>query len=88
MVDCKIEGNKAMLTALCHVCEGVVCKPISLARLPEVRSKLDLTIRRVEATLYWWTYVPLYFRLGDCLLSPSKVTRPALIRTFYSKRLP
>lgn len=51
MADCKIEGNKAMLTALCGVCEGIVCKPISLTRLPEVRSKLDLTITRAEATL-------------------------------------
>ena len=51
MADCKIEGNKAMLTALCGVCAGVVCKPISLARLPEVRAKLDLTITRVETTL-------------------------------------
>jgi len=51
MADCKIEGNKAMLTALCHVCESVVCKPISLARLTEVRSKLDLTIKRTKATL-------------------------------------
>jgi hypothetical protein len=51
MADCKIEGNKAMLTALCDVCEGIVCKPISLARLPEVRSKLDLTIERWEVTL-------------------------------------
>ncbi|MGJ8617995.1 MAG: hypothetical protein ACSHWS_14230 [Sulfitobacter sp.] len=51
MADCNIEGNKAMLTALCNVCEGIVYKPVSLTRLPEVRSKLDLTIRRVEATL-------------------------------------
>ena len=51
MADCNIDGNKAMLTALCDVCEGIVCKPVSLARLPEVRSKLDLTIRRVQATL-------------------------------------
>ena len=51
MADCKIEGNKAMLTALCDVCEGIVCKPISLDRLPEVRAKLDLTITRVEVTL-------------------------------------
>ena len=51
MADCKIEGNKAMLTALCSVCEGVVCKPISLASLPEIRAKLDLTITRVQVTL-------------------------------------
>ena len=51
MADCKIEGNKAMLTALCGVCEGIVCKPISLTRLAEVCSKLDVTITRVEATL-------------------------------------
>lgn len=51
MADCKIEGKNAMLTALCDVCEGVVCKPISLARLPEVRSILDLTIKQSKATL-------------------------------------
>jgi hypothetical protein len=51
MADCKIEGNKAMLTALCGVCEGIVCKPISLSDLPEVRAKLDLTITRVEVAL-------------------------------------
>lgn len=51
MADCKVEGKKAMLTALCSVCEGIVCKPISLARLPEVSAKLDLTIKRVQATL-------------------------------------
>ena len=51
MADCRVEGNKVMLTALCDVCESVVCKPISLARFPEVRSKLDLTIKRIEATL-------------------------------------
>lgn len=51
MADCKIENNKAMLTALCDVCEGIVCKPISLARLPEVRAKLDLRITQSEATL-------------------------------------
>jgi len=51
MADCKIDGNKAMLTALCGVCEGIVCKPISLTDLPEVRCKLDLTITRSEAAL-------------------------------------
>ena len=51
MADCKIEGNKAMLTALCDVCETIVCKPISLASLPEISVKLDLTITRVEVTL-------------------------------------
>ena len=51
MADCKIEGNKAKLTALCGVCEGIVCKPISLSDLPEVHAKLDLTITRVEVTL-------------------------------------
>ena len=51
MADCKIEGNKAMLTALCDVYEGIVCKPISLASLPKIRAKLDLTITRVEVTL-------------------------------------
>jgi len=45
MADCKIEGNKAMLTALCDVCVGIVCKPTSLAHLPEIRSKLDPTIK-------------------------------------------
>lgn len=51
MADCKIEGNKAMLTALCDECETIVCKPISLASLTEIRAKLDLTITRVEVTL-------------------------------------
>ena len=51
MADCKIDRNRAMLTALCEVCEGIVCKPISLNSLPEVRSKLDLTIKRTEETL-------------------------------------
>lgn len=51
MADCKIVGNKAMLTAMCVVCEGIVCKPISLACLPEVGSKLELTIKRTETTL-------------------------------------
>ncbi len=51
MADCKIDGNKAMLTALCEVCETVVCKPFSLTYLPEVRARLDLTIKRSSTTL-------------------------------------
>lgn len=51
IADCKIKGNKAMLTALCDVCETIVCKPVSLARLPEIRANLDLTIKGNGGTL-------------------------------------
>ena len=51
IADCEVEVNKAKLTALCGVCERIVSKPISLASLPEIRTKLDLTITRVEVTL-------------------------------------
>ena len=51
MADCKITGNRATLTALCKTCETVVCKPVALARLPELRQSLDLTITRDDATL-------------------------------------
>ncbi len=51
MADCKISGNRAMLTALCDTCETVVCKPVSLARLPEIGRTLDLTIKGDGATL-------------------------------------
>ncbi len=51
MADCKITNNRATLTALCKACETVVCKPISLSRLLELRRTLDLTITRDDATL-------------------------------------
>ncbi len=51
MADCKITNNKAMLTALCDICETVICKPVSLQRLPEIRATLDLTITKNNATL-------------------------------------
>lgn len=51
MADCKIDGNKAMLTALCEACETVVCKPISLTRLSDIGARLELTIKRSEGTL-------------------------------------
>lgn len=51
MADCKIKDDKAMLTAICNVCEALMCKPVSLMRLPEVHAKLDLTIKRDESTL-------------------------------------
>ncbi len=51
MADCKITGKRVMLTALCATCETVVCKPVSLSRLPEIRQTIDLTITGDEATL-------------------------------------
>ena len=51
MADCAIQGNKAMLTAICDVCEAIMCKPVSLSDLPEIRSKLDLTIKQNEVAL-------------------------------------
>lgn len=51
MADCAINGNKAMLMALCESCETIVCKPISLTRLSEIGSQLDLTIKREAMTL-------------------------------------
>lgn len=51
MADCEIKDNKAMLTAICDVCETIMCKPVSLTRLPEIRTKLDLTIKRDEVAL-------------------------------------
>ena len=51
MADCEITGNKAMMTALCAVCETIVCKPVSLARLPIIRATLDLTIKGQGGTL-------------------------------------
>jgi len=51
MADCEIKGNKAMLAAICNVCETIMCKPIALASLPEIRAKLDLTIKRDKAAL-------------------------------------
>lgn len=51
MADCEIKGNKAMLAAICDVCETMMRKPVSLASLPTLRAKLDLTIKRDEAAL-------------------------------------
>ena len=51
MADCQITGNKAMLTALCDACETIVCKPLSLSRLPEIGATLDLTIKGNGPTL-------------------------------------
>jgi len=51
LADCNISGNRVMLTALCEVCETVVCKPIAEARIPEVAQILDITINRLGTTL-------------------------------------
>lgn len=51
LADVEITGNKAMMTALCNTCETVVCKPVSLSRLPEIGAKLDLTIKGHVPTL-------------------------------------
>lgn len=48
--DCTINDRRAMLTALCAVCETVVCKPIAEARIPVIARTLDLTIKRHPAT--------------------------------------
>jgi len=44
--DCTIKDGRAMLTALCAVCENVVHKPVSVARIPDLARLLDLTITR------------------------------------------
>lgn len=49
--ECTIVGKCATLTAFCVVCETVVSKPVSQARIPEIAKTLDLTITRHEATL-------------------------------------
>lgn len=41
--DCNVKDGRAMLTALCEVCETVVHKPVSVARIPEIERLLDLT---------------------------------------------
>ncbi|PYC47769.1 DNA-binding protein [Litorivita pollutaquae] len=51
MADYEITGNKAMLTAICDVCETLMCKPVSLTSLSAIRAKLDLTIKRDELAL-------------------------------------
>ena len=51
MADCKITGNRVMLTALCDTCETVVCKPVAVDRLPKIRRTLDLTITGDSGTL-------------------------------------
>ncbi|MFB9149651.1 hypothetical protein [Roseovarius ramblicola] len=35
-----------MLIAMCAVCENVVHKPVSVARIPDLERLLDLTITR------------------------------------------
>jgi len=49
--DCTIIGNRVKLTAFCEVCETVVSKPISEARIPVISRTLALTIKRHEPTL-------------------------------------
>lgn len=51
MADCAIIQSRAKLTALCAICETVVCKPVPLARLSEIRSTLDLSIKGDGAAL-------------------------------------
>ena len=41
--DCTVKDGRAMLTALCAVCEIVVHKPVSVGRIPEIERLLDLT---------------------------------------------
>ncbi|SHJ80233.1 hypothetical protein SAMN04488012_12213 [Palleronia salina] len=40
--DCTVKDGRAMLTALCEVCEVVVHKPVSVGRIPEIARLLDL----------------------------------------------
>lgn len=49
--DCTIIGARVKLTAFCEVCETVISKPITEARIPEIRRTLALTIKRHETTL-------------------------------------
>ena len=51
MADCTINGQRAMLTALCEACETVMQKPVAVARIPEIARTLDLTITRQDTTL-------------------------------------
>jgi hypothetical protein len=44
--DCTVKDGRAMLTALCAVCENVVHKPVSVASIPDLERLLDLTIVR------------------------------------------
>ena len=44
--DCTVKDGRATLTALCAVCETVVHKPVSVARIPDIERRLDLTITR------------------------------------------
>ena len=41
--DCTVKDGRAMLTAMCSVCEIVVHKPVAVARVPEIERLLDLT---------------------------------------------
>ncbi|QIE41624.1 helix-turn-helix domain-containing protein [Rhodobacteraceae bacterium SC52] len=49
--DCVITVNRAMLTALCEVCETVLSKPVAKVRIPEIARTLDLKIKRHDPTL-------------------------------------
>ncbi|MEL7284561.1 MAG: helix-turn-helix domain-containing protein [Pseudomonadota bacterium] len=49
--DCTITGNRVKLTAFCEVCETVVSKSISEARIRIISRTLALTIKRHEPTL-------------------------------------
>ncbi len=44
--ECTITSGRARLTALCAVCETVMNKPVSEARIPEIARVLDLTVTR------------------------------------------
>jgi len=49
--DCNISGTRVSMTAFCSTCETVVTKLISERSIPEIEQSLDLTIKRLEATL-------------------------------------
>lgn len=44
--DCTVKDGRAMLTAMCAVCENVVHKPVSVAHIANLERLLDLTITR------------------------------------------
>jgi len=44
--DCNVKDGRAILTALCAVCEIVVYKPVSMAQLPQIERLLDLAITK------------------------------------------
>jgi len=49
--DCKINGNRVVLTALCSTCETVMHRPVSKGRILEIGQTLALTITGHETTL-------------------------------------